>query len=128
MPFRGALIRFEENTARLTPSSAAPLSQVAADLVRDRDRAVLVKAFADARERDPVRLSTRRAAFVAEWLVSHGIAAGRVESRGCGARRPLWSDGSPAHAEANRRVEIVTKTVTADCDPPRSFAWINPRD
>jgi outer membrane protein OmpA-like peptidoglycan-associated protein len=121
MPFRGGLIRFEENTTRLTPSSAAPLSEVAAELLRDRERVVLVKAFADPREREPLLLSTRRAASVADWLVARGVAAGRLEARGCSVRRLLWSDETPAHQEANRRVEIVTKTATADCEPPRSF-------
>ena len=125
LPFRGGLIRFEENTIRLTPSSAAPLSQVAAELLRDRDRVVLVKAFADAREPDPLLLSTRRAASVAEWLIAHGVAAGRIEARGCSVRRPLWSDETPVHEEANRRVEIVTKTPVADCEPPRSFEGID---
>jgi len=121
LPFRGGLIRFEKNSTRLTPSSTAPLSQVAAELLRDRDRAVIVKAFAGAREHDPVPLSTRRAESVAEWLVARGVSASRVEAQGCGTRRPLWSDDTPAHEEANRRVEIVTRTPTADCEPPRSF-------
>ena len=124
LPFRGGLIRFEENTTRLTAASGSPLSQVLAELVRDHNRVVLVKAFADAQERNPQLLSARRAAAVADWLVAHGVAAGRIEARGCGLRRPLWSDEVPAHAEANRRVEIVTKTTLADCEPPRSFDGI----
>ena len=121
LPFRGGVIRFEANTTQLTALSSAPLQQVLSELLRDRDRAVLVKAFADARERDPLRLSTARAESVAEWLVTRGISRDRVESRGCGAKRPLWADDTPDHEAANRRVEIVTKTPTADCEPPRSF-------
>ena len=121
LPFRGGLIRFEANTTQLTASSSAPLQQVLSELLRDRDRAVLVKAFADARERDPLRLSTARAASVAEWLFTRGISRARVESRGCGAKRPLWADDTADHEAANRRVEILTKTPTADCEPPRSF-------
>jgi outer membrane protein OmpA-like peptidoglycan-associated protein len=121
LPFRGGLIRFEANTTQLTASSSAPLQQVLSELLRDRDRAVLVKAFADARERHPLRLSTERADSVAEWLVTRGISRDRVESRGCGAKRPLWADNTADHDAANRRIEIVTKTPTADCEPPRSF-------
>ena len=121
LPFRGGLIRFEANTTQLTALSSAPLQQVVSELLRDRDRAVLVKAFADARERDPLRLSTARAESVAEWLVTRGISRNRVESRGCGAKRPLWADDTADHEAANRRIEIVTKTPAADCEPPRSF-------
>ena len=121
LPFRGGLIRFEANTTQVTASSSTPLQQVLRELLRDRDRAVLVKAFADARERDPLRLSSERAESVVEWLVARGISRQRVEPRGCGAKRPLWADDTPDHVAANRRVEIVTRTPTADCEPPRSF-------
>jgi len=121
LPFRGGLIRFEPNTTQLTASSSAPLEQVLSELLRDRDRAILVKAFADAREHDLLRLSTERAESVAEWLIARGISPGRVESRGCGAKRPLWADDTADHEAANRRGEVVTKTSAADCEPPRSF-------
>ena len=127
LPFRGGLIRFDANTTELTASSATPLQQVLSELLRDRDRAVLVKAFADARERDPLPLSTARAASVAEWLITRGVSRDRVESRGCGAKRPLWADDSVEHQAANRRVEIVTKTPSADCEPPRSFDRFPPQ-
>jgi len=121
LPFRGALIRFQTNTTQLTASSSAPLQQVLSELLRDRGRAVLVKAFADAREHDPLRLSAARAETVAEWLITRGISRDRIESRGCGVKHPLWADDTADHEAANRRVEIVTKTPTADCEPPRSF-------
>ena len=121
IPFRGGLIRFAANTTELAASSSAPLQQVLSELLRDRDHAVLVKAFADARERDPWRLSVARAESVAEWLITRGVSRDRVEPRGCGAKRPLWADDAVEHQAANRRVEIVTKTPSADCEPPRSF-------
>jgi len=50
-------------------------------------------------------LSQRRAQAVADYLVSQGIAANRLEVRGYGFDRPL--PGTPASARANRRVEAV---------------------
>ena len=50
-------------------------------------------------------LSQRRAQAVADYLVSQGIAASRLEVRGYGYDRPLA--GVPASARANRRVEAV---------------------
>ena len=121
------MIRFAANTTELAASSSAPLQQVLSELLRDRDHAVLVKAFADARERDPWRLSVARAESVAEWLITRGVSRDRVELRGCGAKRPLWNDDTPEHAAANRRIEIVTKTPAADCEPPRSFDGVPPQ-
>ena len=50
-------------------------------------------------------LSQRRAQAVADYLVSQGIAAGRLEVRGYGYDRPL--PGTPASSSTNRRVEAV---------------------
>jgi outer membrane protein OmpA-like peptidoglycan-associated protein len=119
--FRGGLIRFPRDAARPAVSALGPLQQVLGELLRDDRRAVLVKAFADARERAPQRLSVQRAEFVAEWLAARGVSRLRIESRGCGTRRPLWADATAAHQAANRRAEIVTKTPAADCEPPRRF-------
>ena len=52
-----------------------------------------------------VSLSQRRAQAVADYLVSQGVAAGRLEVRGYGYDRPL--PGRPASARENRRVEAV---------------------
>ena len=66
VPFRGGMIRFEPDSARLTPESSAPLQQVIGELVSDRSNKVLVKAFADAGEREPLSLSNARAKAVAD--------------------------------------------------------------
>lgn len=81
----------------------------------------LVKAFADASEKDPLSLSNARAEAVADWLTARGVSRDRVEPRGCGTTRPLWTDETLEHRAANRRVEIVTQTPAAGCEPPRSF-------
>ena len=52
-----------------------------------------------------VALSQRRAQAVADYLVSQGIGAGRLEVEGYGYDRPL--PGRPASAGENRRVEAV---------------------
>ncbi len=50
-------------------------------------------------------LSQKRAQAVADFLVSQGVAAGRLEVRGYGFDRPL--SGRPASAGENRRVEAA---------------------
>lgn len=118
LPFRGARIRFEENRAEFAAASYEPLQAVLAELVRDRGLRLLVKAFADPAETDPVRVSTRRAEKLADWLAERGVNRDRLVPKGCGARRPLNFGNTAANRAMNRRAELVRLTPTAGCDPP----------
>ena len=51
-------------------------------------------------------LSEDRADSVGEYLKSKGVAAGRIQSKGYGQRRPIASNDSAAGREQNRRVEL----------------------
>jgi len=53
-----------------------------------------------------IKLSEARAAAVKAWLVAHGVAAGRVTSRGYGDTRPLVANDTDANRFKNRRVEL----------------------
>ncbi len=54
------------------------------------------------------QLSEQRAMSVRSWLVSHGIAATRLESHGYGAARPVADNKTPEGKARNRRVELAT--------------------
>jgi outer membrane protein OmpA-like peptidoglycan-associated protein len=58
------------------------------------------------------QLSERRAATVGDYLVSRGIAAGRVVKQGFGFSRPVASNDTPEGRAQNRRVEIVLSPIT----------------
>jgi len=51
-------------------------------------------------------LSAKRAEAVVTWLVAHGIARERLESRGLGASTPLESNETEGGRSTNRRVEF----------------------
>ncbi len=53
------------------------------------------------------QLSEQRAMSVRSWLVSHGIAANRLESHGYGATRPVADNKTPEGKAKNRRVELA---------------------
>jgi outer membrane protein OmpA-like peptidoglycan-associated protein len=79
---------------------------------------LLVKAFADARERGPTALSQRRAEAVVAWLVERGVLQARLNPLGCGASRAITSGETEADRARNRRAELVRLTGSAGCEPP----------
>jgi OOP family OmpA-OmpF porin len=52
------------------------------------------------------RLSDRRAKSVADYLISKGVVATRLESVGYGVERPLAANDTEENREKNRRVEF----------------------
>jgi outer membrane protein OmpA-like peptidoglycan-associated protein len=118
LPFRGAKIRFEENAASFAADAHEPLQAVLKELLRDRGLRLLVKAFADAPESDPLGLSSRRAGLVVDWLGERGVGRDRLVPKGCGALRPLTFGRTAADRAMNRRAELVRLTPMAGCEPP----------
>lgn len=124
--FRGGRIRFSADRAQLTPDSAPALEAVLAEMRRDVELKLLVKAFADAREANGAQLARERAAHVVQWLVERGIARERLEPRGCGASRALWFGRTEQERAANRKAELVRLSDRAGCEPPASFDFRSP--
>ena len=56
---------------------------------------------------DNLTLSTRRAADVANFLISQGIPAANVSAKGFGDTRPVASNDTPQGRAQNRRIEIT---------------------
>jgi len=126
--FRGARIRFEPALGALSPASAEPMQAVLSELRADAALQLVVKAFAEPAEPNPLPLSVARAEAVVDWLTSRGISRGRLLPLGCGGSGPLWNDGLEEHRAVNRRAELVRNTPTAACEPPSSFvARASPR-
>lgn len=119
--FRGGKIRFGAETAALTADSEPALRTVLAELQRDSELTLLVKAFADAREANGAQLSLARARQVVDWLVTRGIRRERLEPRGCGSSRALWVGHTEEERAANRKAELVRASKWSGCEPPTSF-------
>jgi outer membrane protein OmpA-like peptidoglycan-associated protein len=121
IPFRGGAIRFEKGTGRILERSEPGMSAIMAELARDTTLKLLVKGFTDAREDDGLSLSLERAQAVVEWLVARGVSMERLEQRGCGSARALWSGLTEEQRAANRRAELVRASSSSACTPPASF-------
>lgn len=117
-PLRAGEIRFEPDRPTLRADAGVALDAVLGELNRDAGLTLLVKAFADARERDPAVLSTRRAEAVVRWLVERGTDATRLAALGCGAARPIRFGEDEAERGRNRRAELVRRVAGAGCEPP----------
>lgn len=57
-----------------------------------------------------LELSTSRAKSVAEWLISKGVPAERVQYRGYGWTKPVEPNTSPEGRKRNQRVEVTIFT------------------
>ncbi len=101
-------IEFETGSAAILPSSEGRLMRALQILLDNPDVRVEVSGHTDdvggtAANR---ALSTARATSVRDWLVAHGIDAGRMTVRGYGESRPRVPNDSDANRAQNRRIEF----------------------
>ncbi|MGH8460415.1 MAG: OmpA family protein [Stenotrophobium sp.] len=104
-------VKFEFDSARLTPDSKVILNQVADTLNSYPDINVDVEGHTDYIGSDAYNmgLSERRADAVKDYLVSHGVAGKRMTPIGYGKTRPIASNETAEGREQNRRVELHVK-------------------
>ena len=101
-------IQFQFNSAVIQPPSEPTLLQ-AAQILRDNPGVrVEIGGHTDDTGNPGYnqRLSDSRARAVAEWLVQHGIAADRLDTRGYGAQKPRAPNDTEEHKAQNRRIEF----------------------
>ena len=102
-------VEFATGSDRLLPQSDALLTEVRDVLEKNPQvKRLRIEGHTDARGSDKtnLKLSKGRAASVRDFLVSHGIAADRLEAWGCGESTPLAEGSDPASLQTNRRVEF----------------------
>lgn len=89
--------------------SYALLDEVATALRSRPSMRVRIEGHTDSRgnRAGNVRLSQARADSVKAYLVGHGVAAGRLETKGFGPDQPIETNKTAAGRERNRRVEFV---------------------
>jgi OmpA-OmpF porin, OOP family len=115
-------ILFDVNRATLRAGAEANVRRIAAVLQQYPDREIVVEGHTDATGGAAYnqKLSEERAAAVRTALVSGGVPADQITSRGFGLTQPVATNETAAGRQQNRRVEIVVLGAgsLADIAPP----------
>ncbi len=102
-------INFEFNSARILPSSEDTLKFVAAGLLANPEIHIEISGHTDniGSARANELLSLQRAEAVKQYLVSRGVAAGRITTVGYGFKRPIADNATESGRAKNRRIEFL---------------------
>ncbi len=102
------MIHFDYDKANIRPDDAGTLDQKVGILQANGNVRIRVAGHCDERGSDEYNLAlgNRRATSAKQYLVSHGIDAGRVETQSYGKERPLDSGHNEEAWSKNRRDEF----------------------
>jgi outer membrane protein OmpA-like peptidoglycan-associated protein len=108
-----ANISFDQGKADLKPGFEAELEKVMAILSDNDQYTLLLEGHTDNQGdwNDNLKLSLERVENVKAYLVSKGVNANRIETKGWGGSRPLANNFVEETRKNNRRVEFTIKTV-----------------
>jgi outer membrane protein OmpA-like peptidoglycan-associated protein len=101
---------FDYDSATLRPQALGSLEKLAELIERNPHATFIIEGHTDSfgSPQYNLQLSLQRADSVKEWLVlSAGIDANRIQTRGYGMTKLLVPGGSVQEQQLNRRVEIV---------------------
>ena len=111
--FSGTLegINFHSDSAELTDSSLAVLSQAADKLKLCEDTQLTIAAHTDSQGKKSYNqaLSERRAQSVLENLEAQGIEVSRMRTEAYGETRPIDDNSTAEGRSRNRRVEVIAQ-------------------
>jgi outer membrane protein OmpA-like peptidoglycan-associated protein/tetratricopeptide (TPR) repeat protein len=101
-------IFFDPNKYDLKPESDAELTEVVRLMKDNPTLKIQINGHTDnsGKTADNITLSEERARAVTAYLVSKGVAPGRLSSKGWGDTQPVADNGSPEGRAKNRRTEL----------------------
>jgi outer membrane protein OmpA-like peptidoglycan-associated protein len=102
-------IQFESGRYELLPESFIELDKLLSILSENPKLKVQIVGHTDniGSENDNLVLSTQRAKIVLDYLMSKGIAAQRLSSKGLGAQQPVTDNQTEEGRAMNRRTEMI---------------------
>ena len=110
-------LNFAFDSATLTADDKVKLDAAAAELKRLNWTSGVIEGHTDSVGSDAYnqKLSERRVKSVRDYLISQGIAEGRMEPKGFGESQPV-ADNKTAEGRAENRRVVLRRT---DCDKPQ---------
>lgn len=101
-------ILFPTNSSTLNAASKTALTRFAANMKEHPDTDIRIVGHTDntGRAEYNQKLSEKRALSVFNYLVSQGIASGRINSYGVGLTQPIADNSTVEGRAQNRRVEV----------------------
>ena len=102
-------IQFDSNSSYLKPAGKAQLKEYAMLIKRYPQTSILISAHTDSSGDDNYNqhMSEKRARRVKDYLVSLGINAEQLDSKGTGEQKPIATNNTEEGRAANRRVEFT---------------------
>jgi outer membrane protein OmpA-like peptidoglycan-associated protein len=102
-------VNFETAKTTLLPGAKAILDQVASSLLAYPTAEVAIHGHTDNKggAKYNMNLSNGRAESVKKYLVSKGISASRISTKGFGFAKPVADNSTPEGRAKNRRIEFV---------------------
>jgi outer membrane protein OmpA-like peptidoglycan-associated protein len=99
---------FDTNKYDLKPQSRTELNRLIEFMRQYREVQIEVSGYTDnvGTPESNMLLSQRRAQSVMDYLVSHGVPASRLRSKGYGEKNPLAPNDTEIHRRQNRRIEL----------------------
>ncbi|HVZ49857.1 MAG TPA: OmpA family protein, partial [Gemmatimonadaceae bacterium] len=108
-PMQFGPVHFEFNKAALSQSDRDTLDAAIRFLSQNPNARVDVVGHTDSlgTEAYNIRLGSRRAIAVRDYLIKHGVAANRITTSTRGESEPIADNGTAAGRAMNRRAVIV---------------------
>ena len=102
-------VLFQNGKATLLPAAREKLAKIAGILSTHKGLKIEADGFTDSNGSDALnmRLSEQRARNTRDYLVSQGVVADSITSKGFGEENPIASNDTAAGRQENRRVELV---------------------
>lgn len=103
-------IEFSTDKQEIDESHSRILIEVLKYLRENLDVAVIVESHkfsTKGNAEGDLETTRKRANGVVDWLVTHGISAGRLQSKALGRTRPLTENDTPTEIQQNERIVIA---------------------
>ncbi len=102
-------VNFQTGKTTLLPSAKIILDQVAMSLLANQTAEVAIHGHTDnvGGAKSNMKLSVGRAEAVKDYIVSKGVTASRITTKGFGFTKPIGDNSKPEGRAKNRRIEFV---------------------